>query len=398
MLFENKNVILGITGSISAYKSAFLTRQLIKEGADVRVVMSQAATEFISPLTFNTLTGNKVYSKMFDDYNSGTRHIDLGKWCDVILIAPATANLIARVNTGIADDLLTALVLAFEERKVAFAPAMNVNMYKNPITQKNIQNLIDRGYYVIKPGSGELACGDEGYGRLAEAETIMEELYRYLNGQNLLAGKNVVVTAGPTREYLDQVRFISNKSTGKMGYALANEAAKEGASVTLISGPTNLPPPPGVETVNINSALEMQKSLLEYAGNTDYLFMAAAVEDITPEQTDRKKLKKSGLGQSLRIKINPDIVKNFREEDKKACIAGFSVEIEEGLKRSTSKMEQKGLDFIVWNNPLMDGAGFAADTNEVVLISRDREKFNFSKALKRQIAEKIITTIVKHYE
>jgi phosphopantothenoylcysteine decarboxylase/phosphopantothenate--cysteine ligase len=398
MLFENKNVILGITGSISAYKSALLTRQLIREGADVQVVMSQAATEFISPLTFKTLTGNKVYTQMFEDHNSGTRHIDLGKWGDVILVAPATANLLARVNNGIADDLLTALILAFKERKVAFAPAMNVNMYKNPITQNNIQQLIDQGYYFIEPGSGELACGDQGYGRLAETDIIIEELYRYLNGRNLLAGKNVVVTAGPTREYLDQVRFISNRSTGKMGYALANEAAKEGGSVTLISGPTDIQPPPGVNTVNINSALEMQESLLEYAGATDYLFMAAAVEDIAPRETGRKKLKKADLGQNLRIKINPDIVKNFREKDKKACIVGFSVEMEEGLERSKSKMKEKGLDFIVWNNPLKAGAGFAADTNEVVLVSKDGEKYNFPKALKRQIAEQIITTVVHHYE
>ncbi|MCF7741426.1 MAG: bifunctional phosphopantothenoylcysteine decarboxylase/phosphopantothenate--cysteine ligase CoaBC [Candidatus Marinimicrobia bacterium] len=394
MLFENNSLVLGVTGSIAAYKSALLTRQLIKEGAEVRVVMSKAATHFITPLTLNTLTGKDVYIEMFADDNAGTRHIELGK-ANGILVAPATANLIARVANGIADDLLSAIILASENGKVAFAPAMNVNMYNNPVTQENIAALKEIGYRFIEPEEGELACGDQGTGRLADLEVIVEEFHRYLHGQNRLACKNVVVTAGPTREFLDQVRFISNRSSGKMGYALANEAAKEGASVTLISGPSNLPAPPGVTKISVQSAREMQSSLMDYAGQTDYLFMAAAVEDITPAKRDQSKIKKTSLENSLAIEVNPDLVKNFRENDSKACIVGFSVEFEEGSDRSIEKMKNKGLDFVAWNNPSQKGAGFESDTNQIVLFENDGSRFEFPKAAKRKIAEQLIKTVVE---
>ena len=397
MLFENNSLVLGVTGSIAAYKSALLTRNLIKEGAEVQVVMSKAATHFITPLTLNTLTGKDVYTEMFADDNAGTRHIELGK-ADGILVAPATANLIARVASGIADDLLSAIILASENGKVAFAPAMNVNMYNNPVTQKNISALKEIGYRFIEPEEGELACGDQGTGRLADLEVIVEEFHRYLHGQNLLAGKNVVVTAGPTREFLDQVRFISNRSSGKMGYALANEAAKEGASVTLISGPSNLPAPQGVAKINVQSAREMQSSLLDYAGQTDYLFMAAAVEDIAPAKRDQSKIKKTSLETSLAIEVNPDLVKNFREKDSQACIVGFSVEFEEGSDRSIEKMKNKGLDFVAWNNPSQKGIGFESDTNQIVLFAKDGSQFEFPKAAKRKIAEQLIKTVVEQNE
>lgn len=397
MLFENNSLVLGVTGSIAAYKSALLTRQLIKEGAEVQVVMSKAATHFITPLTLNTLTGKDVYTEMFADDNAGTRHIELGK-ADGILVAPATANLIARVASGIADDLLSAIILASENGKVAFAPAMNVNMYNNPVTQKNISALKEIGYRFIEPEEGELACGDRGTGRLADLEVIVEEIHRYLHGQNLLAGKNVVVTAGPTREFLDQVRFISNRSSGKMGYALANEAAKEGASVTLISGPSNLPAPQGVAKINVQSAREMQSSLMDYAGQTDYLFMAAAVEDIAPAKRDQSKIKKTSLETSLAIEVNPDLVKNFRENDSQACIVGFSVEFEEGSDRSIEKMKNKGLDFVAWNNPSQKGIGFESDTNQIVLFAKDGSQFEFPKAVKRKIAEQLIKTVVEQNE
>ena len=397
MLFENNSLVLGVTGSIAAYKSALLTRHLIKEGAEVQVVMSKAATHFITPLTLNTLTGKDVYTEMFADDNAGTRHIELGK-ADGILVAPATANLIARVASGIADDLLSAIILASENGKVAFAPAMNVNMYNNPVTQKNISALKEIGYRFIEPEEGELACGDQGTGRLADLEVIVEEFHRYLHGQNLLAGKNVVVTAGPTREFLDQVRFISNRSSGKMGYALANEAAKEGASVTLISGPSNLPAPPGVAKINVQSAREMQSSLMDYAGQTDYLFMAAAVEDIAPAKRDQSKIKKTSLETSLAIEVNPDLVKNFREKDSQACIVGFSVEFEEGSDRSIEKMKNKGLDFVAWNNPSQKGIGFESDTNQIVLFAKDGSQFEFPKAAKRKIAEQLIKTVVEQNE
>ncbi|HMA61711.1 MAG TPA: bifunctional phosphopantothenoylcysteine decarboxylase/phosphopantothenate--cysteine ligase CoaBC [bacterium] len=394
MLFEKNHLVLGVTGSIAAYKSALLTRNLIKEGAQVQVVMSQAATHFITPLTFNTLTGKEVFTEMFADENAGTRHIELGK-ADGILVAPATANLIARVANGIADDLLSAIILASQNGKVAFAPAMNVNMYNNPVTQKNISALKEIGYRFIEPDEGELACGDQGTGRLADSKVIVEEFHRYLHGEDLLAGKNVVVTAGPTREYLDQVRFISNRSSGKMGYALANEAAKEGASVTLISGPTNLSTPPGVTKISVQSAREMQASLMEYAGGTDYLFMAAAVEDIAPSQQDQSKIKKSSLKSSLEIKVNPDLVKNFREKDSQACIVGFSVEFEEGSDRSIDKMKNKGLDFVAWNNPSKRGVGFESDTNQITLFAKNGSRFEFPKAPKRKIAEQLIKTVVE---
>lgn len=398
MLFNDTNVLLGVTGSISAYKSAFLARQLIKEGAQVQVIMTESAAKFVAPLTFNTLTGNDVYRSMFDDDNAGTRHIDLGKWADAILIAPATANIIAKTAGGIADDLLSCLILAFEERKIAFAPAMNVHMYNNSVTQKNIKALRNLGYYFIEPGAGELACGDEGAGRLPEISLITEHLHRFIHGHSTLKNKKVVVTAGPTREYLDSVRYITNRSTGKMGYALANEAAKEGASVVLISGPTNLEAPPEVELIRVESAAEMQNKLIKQTGSTDYLFMAAAVEDIAPANRAKKKIKKEGLKNHLAITRNPDLVKNFRDRDKEACIVGFSVEMEEGMRRSIEKMKTKGLDFIVWNDPAQEGAGFAVDTNEVTLFTKGGDKYKFSRAAKRKIAEQIITKVVQQNE
>ncbi|MCF7886323.1 MAG: bifunctional phosphopantothenoylcysteine decarboxylase/phosphopantothenate--cysteine ligase CoaBC [Candidatus Marinimicrobia bacterium] len=398
MLLDKTNVVLGVTGSISAYKAAYLTRQLQKKGAQVQVVMTAAATEFITPLTFNTLSNRNVYTGMFEGDNAGTRHIDLGKWADVILVAPATANIIAKVARGIADDLLSAILLAFAERKIMFAPAMNVNMYNNPVTRENIEYLKGIGYYFVEPDSGELACGDEGAGRLPEISTITEHLHRYLHSGKLLNGKRVVITAGPTREFLDQVRYISNRSSGKMGYALANEAAKEGASVTLISGPTTLKPPSGVETINVESAQEMQQELRQHANKIDYLFMAAAVEDIAPAQQDSKKLKKEFINDNLSIKVNPDIVQDFRDKDQEVCIIGFSLEMEKGLKRSKEKMRQKGLDYIVWNDPEQEGAGFEVDTNEVVLIAKNEETYKFQKAPKRKIAEQIINRVVMHNE
>lgn len=395
MKFKNKKILLGITGSIAIYKAADLLRKLTKNyGADVQVIMTNSALRFMSPLVFETFSGKNVYSSIFDEGYVGTRHIDFAKEADIVLICPATANIIAKTAAGIADDLLSTIILA-AGTKTVFAPAMNVNMYKNPATMENMDKLKKIGYGFIDSETGMLACNDIGKGKLTNIDKILEYLNMTLNGTNKLKGKKVLVTAGPTREYLDPVRYISNRSSGKMGLALAEEAKKEGAEVLLVTGPVSIDIPNDLETIKVESAIEMRDTLIQNSDSVDFLFMAAAIEDLCPAEYIDTKIKKNDTITEIPIKLAPDIVSEFRQKNKKTCIVGFSVEMNDGKERSINKMQKKGLDYIVWNNPKDDGVGFEHDTNEVTLFSQNGHEWFLSKNSKRNIAENIIKIITE---
>lgn len=396
MNLKNYKITLGLTGGIAIYKSAGLLRRLIQEyGADVTVIMTAAAQKFIQPLIFETLSGKPVVTEMFASEKVYTRHIDLGKDVDLVLVCPATANIVAKAAHGIAEDMLSTVILT-AGNKTVFALAMNEKMYLNPITQENIAKLKSLGYGFIEPEIGELACQEVGVGRLAEESVILNYLERRLHPTRSLQDQKVLVTAGPTREYLDAVRFISNRSSGKMGYALAAEAQKEGAAVTLISGPTSLPAPIGIKTLQVESAQEMHEALLTNGDNADYLFMAAAVEDLVPGQKSPAKLKKSQFPATLQIQTAPDLIHSFRQQNRTCCIIGFSVEIEEGKARSLEKLRAKGMDYIAWNDPSQAGAGFGAETNILTLFSAAGREWHFPLADKREIARQIISVVVQH--
>lgn len=394
MRFQNKQIVLGLTGGIAIYKAAGLLRRLVREeGASVQVVMTAAAQQFMTPLIFETFSGRPVITTLFGEPGVATRHVDLARTADLVLVCPATANMVAKAAAGIADDFLSTLILAAGSKTV-FALAMNDQMYANPITGGNIEKLRALGYGIIEPEAGELACLTSGRGRLADESVILAILDARLNGQGLLRGQRVVVTAGPTREALDAVRFVSNPSTGKMGYALAEIACREQAQTVLISGPTNIAVPHGVTLHRVTTALEMQKALHEQAANCDYLFMAAAVEDIVPQGNPKVKLKKTAIGGQLAITIAPDLLKGFRKLNRKACVVGFSVEMEDGRQRSLAKLHDKQLDFIVWNDPRQPGAAFGCDTNQVTLLAADGREWNLAMDSKRRIAEQIIQTVI----
>jgi len=393
---KNNRITLGLTGGIAIYKSASLLRRLIQDyGSDVTVIMTAAAQKFMQPLIFETLSGKPVITEMFAREKVFTRHIDLGKDADLVLVCPATANIVAKAAHGIADDLLSTVILA-AGNKTVFVLAMNEKMYLNPITQENITKLKNLGYGIIEPETGDLACQEVGIGRLAEELVILNYLEQRLNKTRLLQDQRVLVTAGPTREYLDTVRFISNRSSGKMGYALAIAAQREGAEVILISGPTSLSAPFGIKTLPVESAQEMQEVLLANADKADYLFMAAAVEDFVPRQKYSTKLKKSQFPTALQIKVAPDLIQSFRQQNKACCIIGFSVETEEGKARSLEKLRDKGMDFIAWNDPSQADAGFGAETNIMTLFSADGGEWHFPLADKREIARQIIAHVVQH--
>ena len=396
MNLKNKKILLGLTGGIAIYKSASLLRRLVHdEGVEIRVVMTKSAQQFMTPLIFETFSKKPVLTDMFSGGMVSTRHIDLANDSDLILICPATADIVAKTANGIADDLLSTIVLA-AGNKTIFALAMNMNMYENPITLENIQKLKKLGYGFIEPEEGDLACNNKGKGRLADERIIIEYLDTWLNGKHLLKGKKAIVTAGPTREYIDPVRFISNRSTGKMGFALAEEAVKEDGNVLLITGPTMLKPPPGVEVIRVESAREMGKVLSENAGEADFLFMSAAVEDFCPANFSENKIKKSEPLKEIPLTLSPDLVYSFRAKNPKACIVGFSVEIENGKNRSIQKLVSKNMDYIVWNDPSKDGTGFESDTNEVLMFSANGDEWYFKKNTKRKIAEMIIKTVVRN--
>ena len=371
---KGKCVVLGITGGIAAYKMANVASALRKTGAEVRVIMTKNATQFITPLTFETLTGQKCMVDTFDrDFKFEVTHIETAKAADLILVAPATANVIAKMAHGIADDMLTTVVLAARCPKLV-SPAMNTNMLENPITQDNLKILEKYGFGIIPSESGILACKDKGSGRLPKEEVLLDYIYRELARPKDMAGLHVTVTAGPTQESLDPVRYLTNHSTGRMGYAVAREAMLRGAEVTLISGPVSIAPPPFVKVVNITTAKEMFEAVAAHLDSTDILVKAAAVADYRPATVAEDKIKKTANGDlhALELERTQDILGWVAEHRHKGLfVCGFSMETKNMLENSAAKLEKKHLDMVVANNLKVAGAGFGVDTNVVTMITTD---------------------------
>ena len=371
-MLRGKTVLLGVTGGIAAYKAAALTSALIKQHAAVEVVMTKNATEFVTPLTFEQLTGRRTMVDTFDrNFSHQVEHISLAERTDLVIIAPATANVCAKLAHGLADDMLTTTVLACRCPKL-IAPAMNTNMYENPVTQDNLEILRRYGWDVIEPASGRLACGAVGKGKMPEPEDLLQHVLRYLALPHDLEGKKVLVTAGPTQESLDPVRYLTNHSTGKMGYAIAKMAMLRGADVTLVSGPTSIPYPPFVHVVPIKSAQDMFEAVAAHAPESDFIFKAAAVADYTPASYNDNKMKKKDGDLSIPLKRTQDILKYLGEHRVPGqVICGFSMETENMLENSRAKLEKKNVDMICANNLKVVGAGFGVDTNVITLITKD---------------------------
>lgn len=368
---QGKSVVLCVTGGIAAYKAADLTSRLKKKGAEVFVIMTQSATEFITPLTLEVLSGNRVIVDMFErDFPWEVEHISLAKRADVFVIVPATANIIGKAAHGIADDMVSTTLLA-TKAPLVIAPAMNTGMYENPVVQRNLEILRTRGARIVEPASGRLACGDTGRGKLADPAGIVRVIEHAAAVQDL-AGRSVLVTAGPTREAMDPVRFLSNHSTGKMGYAIAESALARGAQVTLITGPVALEPPEGAAVVPVTSACEMRDAVLERLAQTDWIVKAAAVGDYRPAQTAKEKMKKKDGELSVELVRNPDILAEIGKRKRSGqLVCGFSMETRDLLENSRAKLEKKNCDMMVANNLKTEGAGFAHDTNVATLLFRD---------------------------
>ncbi len=393
MTLKDKKIILGITGGIAAYKACDLVRRLKKLGAQVIVVMTENAKKFITPLTFETLSGNEVVTEMFPERRFvGVRHVDLAGWADLILIAPATANIISKIRSGIADDILTTIVIS-SKAPVLIAPAMNVNMYENPIFQENLSYLEKLGYKFVGPEVGELASGIVGKGRLAEPEIIVGEVVKILTKEKDLEGKSIIVTAGRTEEPLDPVRYLSNRSSGKMGYTIAQEAYERGAKVTLISGPSNLPPPSGLNFIPVRTAQEMLSAVRSVFRKANALIMSAAVSDFSPTLISKEKIKKGGEEIVLKLKPTVDILKEMGRQKKEKVLVGFSLETEDEIKNAKKKLAEKNLDLIVVNNPNVPGAGFEVDTNQVTLIDKRGKIEKLPLLSKKKVASKILDKV-----
>ncbi|MCH7619033.1 MAG: bifunctional phosphopantothenoylcysteine decarboxylase/phosphopantothenate--cysteine ligase CoaBC [Candidatus Marinimicrobia bacterium] len=390
MKLAGRNIILGVTGGIAIYKSASLLRKLrVEEGADVQVIMTASALKFMTPLIFETFSGKPVWTNLFSDSEMvGVRHVDISKWADAVLICPATANIIGKAANGIADDLLSTVICDAGTKSV-FAAAMESGMYNNPVVKENVKRLKDAGFGFIEPETGALASGAEGIGRLADEDTIIQALKNHLPS-GTLEDKKIIVTAGPTREYIDPVRFISNPSTGKMGYALADAARKAGADVTLISGPVDLPEPVGVDVKRVTTVEEMKNALLEKFADCDALLMAAAVGDYAPSEVYEQKIKKNGEDLTLKLRRTEDILKTVKSLKKNKIVIGFSVETEKLTENSKSKLKEKGLDLIIANNPNENGAGFAHDTNKVSIIDSKGEIEELDLMSKQELSAVII--------
>ena len=372
-MLKGKTVLLGVTGGIAAYKAAYLASALVKLHANVEVVMTQHATQFIAPLTFEQLTGNRCMVDTFDrNFAHQVEHIALADRTDLVLIAPATANVCAKLAHGLADDMLTTTVLACICPKL-IAPAMNTHMLENPVTQDNLDLLRHYGWEVISPASGRLACGAVGSGKLPEPDLLIQHILRAIALPHDLTGKKVLVTAGPTQEALDPVRYLTNHSSGKMGYAIAKTAMLRGAQVTLVSGPTSISPPPVVEVVEVVSAQDMFQAVTSRQEQADFIFKAAAVADYTPADYSDDKVKKREGDLSIPLKRTQDILKHLGEHRRPdQIICGFSMETRDMLENSRVKLEKKNVDMICANNLKVDGAGFGVDTNVITLITRDR--------------------------
>lgn len=393
-MLKERNIVIGVCGGIAAYKVCDLVSRLRKAEANVDVIMTEAAVNFINPLTFQSLSSNVVVVDMFKEPNHWEiQHISLGKKADVVLIAPATANIIGKIANGIADDMLTTTVMA-TKAPVIFAPAMNSSMYENSILQENIYKLKNKGYHFIDPIEGRLACGDIGKGKMAEPESMEEFINKMLNASLDLEGKTVIVTAGPTREPIDPVRYISNHSTGKMGYAIAEKAAKRGAKVYLISGPTYLSPPNGVKVINVMSAKDMYGKIMEYFNEADIVIKSAAVADYAPAEISSQKIKKRDDELSIKLAKNPDILYELGKIKGDKILVGFAMETQNLVENAKEKVRKKNLDFIVANDLMTKGAGFAHDTNIVKIIDKNGDIEDLPKMTKLELADVIIDKVL----
>ena len=394
----NKNILLGVTGGIAAYKAAEIVRHLKKSGSSVRVVMTKSAEEFITPLTLQALSGNRVSRELLDaEAEAAMGHIELAKWADGILIAPATANTLARLSSGRGDDLLSTITLAFEG-PISLAPAMNQAMWRDARTQENLKKLIDKGYILCGPGSGEQACGDVGLGRMLEPLEIIK-IFSDSFKEGILSGKSVLITAGPTKEPIDPVRFITNRSSGKMGYSLAEAAIDAGAKVTLITGPVDIEPPMKCNTIPVETAKEMHEAVMHHVNKKDIYIGTAAVSDYRPARKNETKLKKDDKGSPLILELveNQDILKSVSELDERPYVVGFAAETNDLIKNAKTKFKNKGLDLVVANDVSDKSIGFDSDDNAVTLITK-RRNLAIEKESKRKIAKKIIKLIAEEID
>lgn len=391
---RGKRIVIGVTGGIAAFKAASLVSQLVQRGAEVRVMMTKSATAFVTPLTFQTLSRHEVAVDILEEKTpERITHIDLADHTDLFVIAPATANIIAKIAHGLGDDMLTTTLLA-TEAPVCIAPAMNVHMYQNPIVQENLRRLQSLGFHVIEPAAGQLACGYVGKGRMAEPEEIIAWMNDFFHQKQVLAGKKLLVTAGPTIEPLDPVRYFSNYSSGKMGYAIADAAVKAGAEVTLVSGPVSLSPPGNLQCVEVKSALEMKEAVMERLAEMDIIIMAAAVADYRPRVVSKQKIKKEQTTLIIEMEKNPDIAMEIGKHKRaNQFFVGFAAETEHLEQHAKTKLKKKGMDLIVANQVSLPGVGFGSDYNQVRIFDKAGEVLHIPRMKKSDVAAKIISLI-----
>ncbi|WP_313798726.1 bifunctional phosphopantothenoylcysteine decarboxylase/phosphopantothenate--cysteine ligase CoaBC [Cytobacillus sp.] len=390
-MLHGKKILLCVTGGIAVYKAAALTSKLTQAGADVKVILSESACEFVAPLTFQALSRNDVYTDTFDEKDAKViAHIDLADWADLILVAPATANVIGKLANGIADNMITTTLLA-ATKPVWIAPAMNVHMYSHPAVQKNIETLYRFGHRFIEPGEGYLACGYVGKGRLEEPEKIVDNIERFFHqSASKLSGRKIVITAGPTREKIDPVRYITNHSSGKMGYAIAEEAVRTGAKVVLISGPVNIAAPAGVELIQVESAEEMYQAVIKEFNHADIVIKTAAVADYRPKTSYDYKVKKKDGDECMELERTTDILFELGRNKKEQILIGFAAETDNVAEYAQKKLLKKNADMIVANNVKTAGAGFGTDTNIVTLFKRDGSATELPLQSKNEVAIAIL--------
>ncbi len=392
---SKKTIAVGITGGIAAYKIADLVSRLTKDGHDVHVIMTESATKFVTPLTMRTLSTNQVLVDMFDENSSWrVQHIGIAEQADLMVIAPATANIIAKIAHGLADDLLSTIMLA-TRAPVIIVPSMNTNMYNNPVVQENLKKLNQLGYEILEPAEGELACGVSGKGRLPDIQDIYQKVIDRLNPVRDLSGHTFLITAGATVEDIDPVRFITNRSTGRMGYCIAKEAADRGARVILVSGPTVLDDPSGVEVHRVRNACEMYDKCMQFFSESDVVIGAAAVADYKPAEYSTKKVKKTDDDLVIRLTRNPDIIGGMGNQKAHRILVGFAAETNDVLNNGLAKLQKKNLDLLVANDVTMEGAGFGGETNIVTLLDRDGNVQPFPVMSKNEVAKVIIDAIAE---
>ena len=390
-MIRGKQIVVGITGGIAAYKVAELVRLFRKRDAEVDVIMTRNAQHFVTPLTFQTISGHAVFTDLFGTFQPEISHIALADKADILIIAPATANIIAKIATGLADDLLSTVALA-TTAPILIAPAMNTKMWENPITQGNIKKCKDRGVTIVDPSRGELACGYEGTGRLAETEDIMDKTLAILTTKDL-QGERILITAGPTHEPIDPIRMLTNRSSGKMGYALAKASYRRGAEVMLVTGPTTLPPLDHIHTIPVTNAFEMDKAVSKHYKSCSIVIKAAAVSDYRPKKSFREKMKKSHKTLTLELERNPDILYKMGKNKGTRFLVGFAAETKNLISQAKAKLDRKNLDLIVVNHALQKDGGFGSDNNEVTIIDYEGKVETVPRMGKAELADKILDTI-----